>query len=622
MTGASEGARRRFGYLAPHVPARADLAAAGAVACLLAQLLLAQLTLVLTICFLAIGRSARWRPMWLAWPAALGVAWVLSAGLRHALAGYLAGGSQVIRQLSWPGSMPARLDRLPASFGGWRRWLPAQAPAALIAAAVQAACVIRLGRPPRRDRYRPGLIVAARRTYLAAAIRRGETATADGGCLGVVRGTGGPAAISWREAESGVLCTGQDAASVAATGYQLASAAIQRRMAVIVVDLSGAGAGAGRRTAVNLNAAITQACASAGAPMRRFGHDARYQPLPAADPGRGTGLVIAMTDWRGTTHAQQLFCADYVSAAMAAIAAAPGRVPEPRTAVLDQLAGLLTPGSLAARLRLLPADRPVLARAAELAGQLDGNPALISPVAAELGRLRSAELGRWLRPACCPEYEPSPTAGPGRTARAGSWPPDAWSATIALDLAITDRQVVLFPLDRRQHGRAAVAIARLVAADLTAVLAERAVIGAAADCLIWISGCELLDPRQLATLVAVGVDSGAAVLLGTAAEPAAVRLASDVNVLVLRGPAPPSLAAMLGSPGGTLGAPFPAGQHGPIGLDTIGELGRRLPGAVALTMNDSTAVPAEELLCQRPDELSLLVKSPQPRTLLRCAAVR
>ena len=61
-------------YRALADPARrpSDLVAGTAVALLIAQLALAQLTLAMVACLAVTGRLSRWRPLWLAVPAAGG----------------------------------------------------------------------------------------------------------------------------------------------------------------------------------------------------------------------------------------------------------------------------------------------------------------------------------------------------------------------------------------------------------------------------------------------------------------------------------------------------------------------------------------------------------------------
>ncbi len=248
----------------PGVPPRADLSAAAAAAAVLAQLALAQLTLGLAVLFVIIGRLSRWRPLWLAWPAAAGLGWMLATGTGRAVAGYAAAGAHLIGAVTGPGPVPDRLAHLAAASRRWRQWLPGQLPAALVVAAAEASVIGPLARRARRRRtgeaaglaaparagaaagrggaarpFRPGALVTARRAYLTASLRRGEVATADGGCVGIVVRTGRRASVSWAEAQAGMLVTGQDAAAVTSTGLDLAIAAIQHRKTVVIIDLAG-----------------------------------------------------------------------------------------------------------------------------------------------------------------------------------------------------------------------------------------------------------------------------------------------------------------------------------------------------------------------------------------------
>ena len=108
--------------------------------------------------------------------------------------------------------------------------------------------------------------------------------------------------------------------------------------------------------------------------------------------------------------------------------------------------------------------------------------------------------------------------------------------------ALARREVVLLAPGRTASGELPVPMARQVVARLLASLSRRADLGAPADCLVWLSGCEAAGPRLLGDLVATGGRAGTAVLLSTTADPAVARLACQVNVLLLRGPAPPGLA--------------------------------------------------------------------------------
>jgi hypothetical protein len=245
-----------------------DLLAVAVMAGVLVQLALAQLTLGLVICLLLISRACRWHPLWLAWPAAAGLMWTLTFGVRPAAGGYAAAAAALIRHLTTGGPLVRRLASVPVLLSGWRHWLPAQLPLALLAAPAQALLVARLCRASRlaadgAPGYRPGLLILARRSYLLRSLRRGEVATWDGACVGLVPSTGRRAAISWREAHGGVLCTGAPAADVTRTGLALAIAAIQHRKSVVIVDLAPGGGSAGQ-----LVPRIAAACATAGAPLR------------------------------------------------------------------------------------------------------------------------------------------------------------------------------------------------------------------------------------------------------------------------------------------------------------------------------------------------------------------
>jgi hypothetical protein len=557
MTGAQQRNSWRFRFPAPaDMPQRADLAAIVAVVAFLTQLIFAQLTLALVICLAIISKVSRWRPLWLAVPATAGVAWLLAIGIRPATAGYLAGGGRLLSLLARHDTLAVKARALGAMLAGWRRWLPGQLPLALIVATAQAAILSLAGRMAAKPPYRSGALVAGRAAYLAATLRRGELATCDGCCLGIVPGTGQRAEVSWREAEAGVLCTGQDVAEVSATGRDLVLAAIQHRKAVVVIDLASdeeSDATHGRCT--SRADRIGRECATAGAPLLRFGSGARqagrscrrgahYSPLSSAGPAQATGLTTAMIDWTGVAHARQLFCVNYLNAAFAVLAlsrADPAGADLRDGAVLDELIRLMAPGALRARLAQMRgrsrAAGALAGRVAELSRQFEADPATVAPMAAQLAELSAAALSRLLRPA-------------------------ADQASISIAEALAGREVVLFPLDRRVLGGSAAMIARLVVADLINTLAGCGDLGGRIDCLVWINGCEAIDRRQIAALVALGERTGTAVVLGTVIGSAAAALATDVNVVAVRGASPAGLAAppagQSGLAPGSAGPPAPA----------------------------------------------------------------
>ncbi|HXS66878.1 MAG TPA: hypothetical protein VN767_28810 [Streptosporangiaceae bacterium] len=499
---------------------------------MLTQLAFAQITLALAICYLLIGRLSRWRPHWLLLPAAAGVAWLLAAGPWRSVAGYLAGGSHLIGLLAKGGTVPARLGHLTAAFTGWQRWLPRQLPIALVAAAVEAALLELPGRAARSSRYRRGVLVLARCRYLTMVLRRGELATQDGCCLGIIETTGARAEMTWREAEAGVLCLSQDAAAVSATGRDLVLAAIQHRKAVVAIDLNGG--------SLLLAGQLGPACAQVNAPLRRFSWQAdSFDPITDADPAKAASLVLAMIDWTGAGQARRLLCTSYLEAALRVMALARTASPSPRSPsprspspistarsvpLIDELTGLLAPGALQLRLadlsRQTPARGELAAKVAELAGQLGGDYSVLAPVAGQL-----AELARDLAP---------------RPAD-----PDSSGEPITIIRALARREVAYFSLDRPVHGRPAEMMARLVIASLTDALAERCDLGIGCDALVWIDGCESVDPRQLAALTSLGARTGTSIVLGTTVASAATALAPEVHVIAVRGSAPPGLKNQL-----------------------------------------------------------------------------
>jgi hypothetical protein len=540
-------------------PRSTELAAALALAVLLAHLLAAQLTLVLAVLLFAVGLVSRWRLPWLAVPAGAGLLWVLAIGPSRAAAGLTAGPRQVLGYLGGIGGHPGHLLHLPDAFAGLTRWLPEQFPLALILASAEALGLWWLRRRWLRRRHvddqapRSGLIVAARRRWTTASLRAGGVVTREGCCLGVDVTTGRPAAVSWPEAEGGVLCAGPAPAAgsgpaalaaalstEAQSAFMLAHAAIRRRKPVIVIDMTGSAGLAG---------SLAVACVEPGALLGFFGPAGPgcYEPLRGGDPGRAAALVMAMLDWSETSDQRRRSCAAYLADALAVQAAAPG---DRRVPVLDDLAVLLTPAGLRERAALIPAYHPrrdaLTDRAGVSAELLAADPATVAAPLAQLPGLRSSALGRWLRPA----------------------PPGG--VRISLGRTVRERGVSVFSLDRDGHGRAARMIAALAVADLMTVCAELQRMSVPGDGLVWVNGCEVLDERVLAGLVTRGRGAGMAVVLGTASAVAADRLATEVNVVVARGPVDPSLAGRFTSDSILSPADVP-----PLGADAFALLSRR-----------------------------------------------
>ena len=530
---------RRARTLRPgDTPRRGALAAALAAAGLVAHLLLAQLTLLLALALDLTGRAARWRPLWLAGPAVAGLLWVLAIGPAHALAGFTGGPHQVLGYLAGAAGQPARVLHPARAFAGVGRWLPRQAPLALILAPAEVATVGWLrarragerGLPPPR----PGLIVGARRLGTVAWVRSGGVVTRTGACLGADWRTGRPAGISWLAAERGVLVTGAAAPEVSAASFQLVHAAIRRRKPVLVVDLGGPDGLGGLG---GLAGALASVCADTGAPLHVFGPAGQgcYEPLRGGDPARQTTLVMGMIDWGPVADQARRTCGAYLNDLFAVAAAAPG---DPRGPVLDDVAALLSPDALRARMRQVPAHHPrrvpLGERVRVSASLLEADPATAAFLAGELAGLRASVLGRWLRPA-----GPGPGARGAGTRAASA---DPGPAQISLSAVIRERAVAFFPLDQSRHGRSARMIANLVALDTAAVFAESRRLGAGGDGLAWFGGADAIAAPALASLISTGAQTGLATVLSTGSAQAAGRLAALTNVLLIRGSADTSLA--------------------------------------------------------------------------------
>jgi hypothetical protein len=579
---------------------------------LLAHLLLAQLALLLTVAMYAIDRVTRWRPEWLAVPAGTGLVWALAIGPSRAVSDLTAGPRQVLGYLGGIGGHPGHLLHLTGAYADLAHWLPEQFPLALILASAETLALCWLqrrlggGHP-----WRAGLIVAARRRTTAAALKSGAgVVTRDGCCVGVDVATGRPAAISWREAEGGVLCAGT---AVAESGLALAHAAIRRRKPVIVFDLAGS---------PSLAESLAAACTEPGAPFSCFGPagPGYYEPLRGGDPARAAALVMGTIDWTGVGDQQRRSCAAYLTDALAVQAAAPG---DRRVPVLDDLVRLLTPEELRERAALIPPYHPrrdvLTDRAAVSAALLQADPATVAAPAAQLPRLRASDLGRWLAPA------------PAGTPR------------VSLGQTVRDRGVTLFSLDGGAHDNAAGMIAGLAAADLAAVCGELAAMSVSGDSLAWINGCEVLDERVLADLVRLGHGAGMAVVLGigpggtgpSGAGPGgtghsgtgsggAADLAAEVNVLVAGGPVDPALVGAFAGGGAAVGPGRNGNRAGGPGGNGTPALDRSTDGWPApitdgwpslITDGWPSSVPAAA------GGFALLAREPRARVLPQCRHV-
>jgi hypothetical protein len=501
---AAEREPRAGRYLIPgETPRRAEIVAVCVIAGVLAHLLFAQLTLVLAVVFQLITKLSRWRPQWLAGPAVIGVIWALGEGLGRAFSGFFDGPSKIAAYLGGIGGHPGHLVHLGSAYSGLGHWLPQQFPLALIVASAEAAIAAWLAwlhtDEWRLPGYRPGLLTYLRRRYLLRSITSGGVVTRDGACLGLDATTGWRVAVSWAEAEGGVLCVGSPGSGTTTTSFQFAHAAIRRRKPVIAVDLDG------RK---DLAERIGAVCASTRTPLYLFPGPGYYDPLRGGEPARRTSLVMGMADWTGVAETYRRSCAAYLTDLFAVLDAAPG---DPRVPMLDEIVHLLSPAALRARMGHVPSYLPRRQALAERvrvsASLLESDPRITAALTEQLNELRASPLGRWLAPG------PGPRLDLGRVVR--------------------ERAVVLFSAEAPSGGRAGVTMAGLIAHDVLAVCAELRRIGVPGDGLVWFDQCAGVAPATLAELIDRGGAAGLAALLTTTSPGRVEGLAEQANVLVL-----------------------------------------------------------------------------------------
>jgi len=540
---AAERAPRRARYVIPRdTPRRGEFLAAIGVALVVLHVIFAQLTLVLALVFLGVTRVSRWRPAWLAAPAAAGLVWTLAIGPAAAAAGFTAGPARVASYLDGIFGHSARLLHLGVAYAGMGHWLPRQLPIALMAGAAEAALAAWLDwlhtdewdvRPPR-----PGLIVAIRRAVVVRSVRSGGVVIRNGACLGVDELSGARAALSWPEMAGGVLVAGAPRSGTTTSSFQLVQAAVRLRKPVIVVSL-----GSGTELAASLSAV----CAAAGAPFCEFSAagPASYEPFRYGSPARRASLVTAMLNWSGTVdHYRRSFGA-YLTDVFEIIEAAPA---DPRIPVLDDVAHLLDPLALEARLEQVPAHHPrrpqITERARAGVSQAQADPAFLMTAATQLGQLRASPLGRWLRP-----------AGAART-------------HIDIGRVVRERAVVLFSLGSPGHASAAARLAWLAGQDILAADEDLCEIGIDGDGLAWFDHCEGLPQPMLRDLITCGAEAGLPVLLTTTSARAGAGVADQVNALLIhRMPDADSAERFAGQTGERLipepgAGPPPAGPAG------------------------------------------------------------
>jgi hypothetical protein len=243
--------RSRLEYLARPADSfrRGELTAALAAVAVATQVALAPVMLLVVGLLVITGRISRWRLAWLLLPAAGSACWLSVAGLPAAAHALAAGAGRLIAAELAAAVHPERLLHPAAAFSGSGRWLPRELPLLVLAGTAEAAIVLWLSREPGRG-WRPGLVAAMRLRTAVAALAAGRTVTADGCAIGVDYRLGRLAAVSWAQAERGVMLTGSDPAGLGQLGLAIACAALRRRKAMLVLDLAGRGTGVAPQVAL------------------------------------------------------------------------------------------------------------------------------------------------------------------------------------------------------------------------------------------------------------------------------------------------------------------------------------------------------------------------------------
>ncbi|HWG15657.1 MAG TPA: hypothetical protein VG268_20535 [Streptosporangiaceae bacterium] len=475
---------------------------------MLLHVIFAQLTLILALVFFGVTKVTRWRPSWLGVPAAAGFLWTLAIGSATALAGFTAGPSLVASYLGGIAGHSARLLHLGVAYSAMGHWLPRQLPVALMTGAAEAAIAAWLDwlhtdewevRPPR-----PGLFVAVRRAAVVRSVRTGGVVARDGGCLGVDETSGRPAVLSWPEVAGGVLVVGSARSGTTTSSFQLVHAAVRLRKPVIVVNLGGG---------TNLAASLAAVCAAVDAPFYEFSDagPASYEPFRVGSPDRRATLVTAMINWSGTSGHYRRSFAKYLTDVFELIEAAPA---DRRIPVLDDVAHLLDPLALEARLAQVPPYHPGHAKLADRvrfsAGLARSEPELLMTAVSQLAQLRESPIGRWLRPA--------PASGGGH---------------IDIGRVVRERAVALFSLGSPGHASAAARLAWLIGQDILATDGDLQEIGVDGDGLAWFDHCEGLPQPMLRDLISHGAEAGLPVMLTTTSARAGGGVADQVNALVI-----------------------------------------------------------------------------------------
>src|SRR5215469_929785 len=293
---------------------RGELAAGLAAVAVFAQLALAPVTLLIAGLLVLVGRISRWQLAWLLLPALGGACWLAVAGLPATAHALTAGASRLLAEELAVAAHPGRLLHPAAAFAGSGRWLPHELPLIVLGGTAEAAIVLWLGTVLWSGRFqisrsrwpllgastapagrRPGIVAVLRRRSARAALAAGHTVTASGCAIGLDSHSGRLAAVSWAQAERGVLLTGGDPIELDQIGLAIACAAVRRRKAVLVLDLSAAGASGERdgidRRGTGICAQVARLAERVGVPETCIGSVADRAP---AEPGSTASGAVSL----------------------------------------------------------------------------------------------------------------------------------------------------------------------------------------------------------------------------------------------------------------------------------------------------------------------------------------
>lgn len=213
------------------------------------------------------------------------------------------------------------------------------------------------------------------------------------------------------------------------------------------------------------------------------------------------------------------------------------------------------------------------------------------------------------------------SVGSGGSVGSGASVGSGGSVGGVLGRAVRRRETVLVS---SQHADAA----RQTGRDLARVLGGLRELGLRADCLAWLSGCEVMDPISLSELLALGPVTGTAIVLSTTDPQCAAQLACSAGVVVVSGPVGRDLALALAAPlqysqpgpdaiGHTGGNDAPLGGATPAArpFEAVADFGADRPGQAVQNL----------LTCQRGGEFTVLARvradSAAPRVMPGCRVV-